>query len=90
MLKHFNIDHIWGPQKFYEYVARYDAETLLKISNSILNSFNVSKKHGRCTFIVDATSIQLNINFLLKKYGKKYLESIGLKWGYSQSKGYYI
>ena len=67
MLKHFNIDYIWGPQKFYEYVARYDAETLLKISNSILNSFNVSKKRKKRTFIVDATSIQLDINFLVKK-----------------------
>ena len=56
-----------GSLKFYEYVACYDAETLLKISNSILNSFNVSKKSVRCTFIVDATSIQLDINFLVKK-----------------------
>ena len=56
-----------GLKNFYEYVVRYDAETLLKISNYILKSFNVSKKRGRYTFIVDATSIQLNTNFLVKK-----------------------
>ena len=54
-------------KNFYEYVARYDAETLLKISNSILNSFNVSKKCERHKFIVYTTSIQLDINFLVKK-----------------------
>ena len=54
-------------KNFYEYLAHYDDETLLKISNSILNSFNVSKKRKKHTFIVDATSIQLDINFLVKK-----------------------
>ena len=26
LLKYFNIDYVWEPQKFYEYVTRYDAE----------------------------------------------------------------
>ena len=26
LLKYFNIDYIWEPQKFYEYVTCYDAE----------------------------------------------------------------
>lgn len=90
LLKYFNIDYVWEPQKFYEYMARYDAETLLKTCNSILNGFNVSKKRGKRTFIVDGTTIQLDINFLVRKYSKEYLKSIGLKWGYSPSKGYYI
>lgn len=88
--EYFNISNTFESQKFYEYIARYNAETILKISNLILNNFSRPKKRGRKTFIVDATSIQLDINFLVKKYGKKYLEKIGLKWAYSKSKGYYI
>ena len=28
LLEYFNIGYVWEPQKFYEYVVRYDAETL--------------------------------------------------------------
>lgn len=88
--KEFNISNKFESKNFYEYIARYDAETLLKISNLILNNFNRPKKRGKKLFIVDATSIQLDINFIVKKQSKKYLEKIGLKWAYSKSKGYYI
>ena len=52
--KEFNISNKFESKNFYEYIARYDAETLLKISNLILNNFNRPKKarkeiiHCRC------------------------------------------
>ena len=88
--KEFNISNKFESKSFYEYIARYDAETFLNISNLILNSLNRPKKRGKKVLIVDATSIQLDINFLVKKYGKEYLDRIGLKWAYSKSKGFYI
>ncbi len=63
---------------------------LIKALNRILNSRNRVKKRGKKTFIVDATPVDLDINFHRNKKTKEHLKSLNLKWSYSSSKGFYI
>lgn len=74
--KEFNISTQFESKNFYEYITRYDVETFLKISNLILNNLNRPKKRDKKVYIVDGTNIQLDINFLVKKLSKKYLEKM--------------
>ena len=48
------------------------------------------KKKTKKTFIVDATPVDVDINFHRNKKTKKHLEKLNLKWSYSSFKGYYI
>ena len=48
------------------------------------------KRRGKKTFTVDATPVDVDINFHRNKKTKEHLEKINLKWSYSSSKGYYI
>lgn len=63
---------------------------LLKSLNRILNSRNQTKRRGKKTFIVDATPVDVDINFHRNKKSKEHLKKLNLKWSYSSSKEYYI
>ena len=56
----------------------------------ILNSRNCVKRRGKKTFLVDATSVDLDFNFNRNKKTKEYLKALNLKWSYSSSKGFYM
>lgn len=51
---------------------------------------NQTKRRGKKTFIVDATPVDVDINFNRNKKSKEHLKKLNLKWSYSSSKGYYI
>ena len=63
---------------------------MVKALNRILNSRNYVRKREKKLFIVDATPVDLDINFHRNKKTKDHLVSLNLKWSYLYSKGFYI
>ncbi|MDP2835553.1 MAG: transposase [Methanobacteriaceae archaeon] len=73
-----------------EFLSRFEANTYIKIVNSILIRTNPIKRRGKLTFIVDATPVDLDYNTKRKKRSKKHLKKQDLKWSFSSSYGHYI
>ena len=88
--KYFNISEVLTADQVYKIFSEINSEKLIKCLNRILNSRNMVKRRGKKTFIVDATPVDVDINFHRNKKTKEHLEKINLKWSYSSSKGYYI
>lgn len=74
----------------YEYLSRYDSETYCNIVNSILKKFFKPHKRRKNTYITDATPVECDINILRKYISPKHLKKLRLKFGYSNSKGYFV
>lgn len=90
LCKYFNISEVLSADQVYKIFSEQNEKMLLKSLNRILNSMNQTKRRGKKTFIVDATPVDVDINFLRNKKSKKHLEKLNLKWSYSSSKGHYI
>ncbi|EKQ52069.1 MAG: transposase family protein [Methanobacterium sp. Maddingley MBC34] len=89
--KFFKIeDQIPNAIQVSEFISRFKPETYVKITNSILMQIKPLKKRGKQTFIVDATSIDLDYNTKRKHRSKKHLKKQNLKWSYASSYGFYI
>ena len=88
--KYFNISEVLSADQVYKNFSLQDSEELIKALNRILNSRNRVKRRGKKTFIVDATPVDLDMNFHRNKKTKEHLKSLNLKWSYSSSKGFYI
>ena len=74
----------------YEYLSRYSAEQYCKIGNRAMIQFNKETRGKYNKFIIDATPVACDFNIDKKYITKEHLEKLGLKWGYSTSKGHYI
>ena len=73
-----------------EYFSRFDAINYFEMINAYFRSY--FKPHiTKCDeYIVDATPVACDIN-VIKQYVKdKKLEKLGLKWGYSTTKKYFV
>ena len=90
LCKYFNISEVLTADQVYKNFSEMDSEKLIKSLNRILNSRNMVKRRGKKTFIVDATPVDLDINFHRNKKTKEHLEKLNLKWSFSSSKGFYI
>ena len=88
--KYFNISEVLSADQVYKNFSLQDSEELIKALNRILNGINRVKRRGKKTFIVDATPVDLDMNFHRNKKTKEHLKSLNLKWSYSSSKGFYI
>ena len=71
-------------------MARFEADTHIKMVNNILMQTKPLKIYEKRTFIVDATIVGLDYNIQRKHSSKEYLEKKDLKWSYSSSYGFYI
>ena len=74
----------------YEYLSRYDSETYSNIVNSILRKFFRPLKTRKNTYIADATPVMCDINILKKYISPEHLKKLRLKFGYSNSNGYFV
>ena len=89
--KFFNTDdEIPTADQVYEYLAIYNPVQYSKIVNSILISYHKPKRGSHNTFIVDATPVACEINIAKEYTTDKHLKKLGLKWGYSTTKGHFI
>ena len=74
----------------YEYLSRYDPENYCNIVNSILKKFFKPHKTRKDIYITDATPVECDINILRKYITPEHLKKLRLKFGYSNSNGYFI
>lgn len=74
----------------YEYLSRYNPETYCNIVNSILRKFFKPRKTRKDVYIIDATPVECDINILRKYISPEHLKKLRLKFGYSNSKGYFV
>ena len=74
----------------YEYLSRYDPDNYCKITNSILRKFFKPRKTRKDVYITDATPVECDINILRKYISQDHLKKLRLKFGYSNSKGYFV
>ena len=88
--KFAGISEVPDESQVYEYLSRYDPETYCKIVNSILRKFFKPRKRRKDTYITDATPVECDINILRKYISPKHLKKLRLKFGYSNSKGYFV
>ena len=84
-----NIDHIPTIPSIQTRFSKYSVEQNVNLVNRLLRT-NFKRKNTKLTFIVDATPVDVDINFMRKHYPQEYLSKINLKWSYSSSKGHYI
>ena len=73
-----------------EYLSRYEANIFNNIVNSILKRLNSKKRKAFRTYIVDATPVICDINTTKQYIDEKQREKLGLNWGYSRTKKYYL
>ena len=88
--KFAGISEVPNENQVYEYLSRYDPETYCKIVNSILRKFFKPHKRRKSVYITDATPVECDINILRKYISPKHLKKLRLKFGYSNSKGYFV
>ena len=85
-----NINQIPTLNSLITRLSKININTIVNLVNRLLRT-NFTRKHNkRLTFLVDATPVDVDMNFLRSTYSKKYLEKLDLKWSYSSSKGHYI
>jgi len=89
--KFFKINEIPSALQISEFNSRFQPDTFVKITNSILMQTKPIKRRGKRTFIIDATPVDLDYNTKRKHRSKKYLKKQNLKWSYATSSyGFYI
>ena len=89
LCKYFNISEVLTADQVYKnFSEMYSITHQMLKQNLKLKKYD--KKKTKKTFIVDATPVDVDINFHRNKKTKKHLEKLNLKWSYSSSKGYYI
>ncbi|AUB55067.1 transposase [Methanobacterium subterraneum] len=88
--KFFKINEVPSALQISEFMSRFQPDTFVKITNSILMQTKPIKRRGKLTFIVDATPVDLDYNTKRKHRSKKYLKKQNLKWSYASSYGFYI
>ena len=88
--KFFQINEVPSALQISEFISRFQPDTFVKITNSILMQTKPIKRRGKRTFIVDATPVDLDYNTKRKHRSKKYLKKQNLKWSYASSYGFYI
>ena len=85
-----NFDIVLEAQEIYDKLSKLNPEQLENTVNSILNKLRNDYNRGRRTFIIDATSGDLNINFNGKKISKESLVEKDYAWAWGTSIGFYI
>ena len=88
--KFFKINEVPSALQISEFISRFEPDTYVKITNSILMQTKPIKRRGKLTFIVYATPVDLDYNTKRKHRSKKHLEKQNLKWSYASSYGFYI
>ena len=83
-------DEIPTAIQIYEYFTRYSAKQYCKIVNSILNNYNKQRRGTIKHYIVDATPCACDFNKDKQFITKEHLDKLGLKWGFSTTKGHFI
>ena len=73
LCKFLNISEVLTADQVYKIFSEINSEKLIKSLNRILNSRNMVKRRGKKTFIVDATPVDLDINFRRNKKSKEHL-----------------
>ena len=81
--KFFKTNEVPNAVQISEFLARFKPNTYIKMVNSILMQTKPLKRHGKRTFIVDATPVDLDYNIQRKHRLKEHLEKQDLKWSYS-------
>ena len=88
--KFAGISEVPNESQVYEYLSRYDPETYCNIVNAILRKFFKPRKKRKDVYITDATPVECDINILRKYISPEHLKKLRLKFGYSNSKGYFV
>ena len=88
--KFAGISEVPHESQVYEYLSRYNPEIYCNIVNSILRKFFKPRKTRKDVYITDATPVECDINILRKYISPNHLKKLRLKFGYSNSKGYFI
>jgi len=75
----------------YRFLSKCDEIQFVSLISGILNSCRTPRrKRGITTFLIDATAVALDLNWIRKTYSKAQLKKREFKWGYSPSHGHYI
>jgi len=86
-----HIDQIPSADEVYRFLSRIDEARFVALINALLRTRCGRPKRRTCrTFIVDGSAITLDLNVFKKKVRKKDLENRDYKWGYSNTRGYYL
>lgn len=89
--KFLNIDgDVPEASQVYEYLSRYSADKFVNIVNSLLKTCNNNNKNPYKKYIVDGMGVECDINIIKEFISPEKLEKLGLKWGYSTTKGKFI
>ena len=88
--KFAGISEVPDESQVYEYLSRYNPEIYCNIVNSILKKFFKPRKRRKDVYITDATPVECDINILRKYISPEHLKKLRLKFGYSNSKGYFV
>ncbi len=85
-----NIEEVSDSGYISSFLSRFTPESFIALILRLLNLQCGKRGKKRAWLIVDATDIQLDINWFRRRIKKADLEDREFKWGYSPSKGYYI
>jgi len=86
-----HIDEVPSIDAIYRFFSKWEEKQFISGVSGILNSCYARRKtRGYSTFLIDATAITLDLNWIRKTYSKAKLEEKEFKWGYSPSHGHYI
>jgi len=69
--KFFQIYEVPDAVQVSEYLSRFKADTYIKLVNSILIQTKPLKRRGKLTFLVDATPVDLDLQYTAHKPVKK-------------------
>lgn len=73
-----------------EYFSRFNILNFFKFANSLLSTFFKPHINKTDEYIVDATPVECDINVIKQFIKNERLKKLGLKWGYSTTKKYFI
>lgn len=73
-----------------EYFSRYSVLNFFNMANYLLASFFKPHKTIQDEYIVDGTPVECDINVIKQFIRDSQLKKLGLKWGYSRTKKYFI
>jgi len=85
-----NIEEVLDSDYIYNFLSCFTPESFISLVLRLLNLQCGRRGKRRTWLIVDATDVQLDINWFRRRIKKADLEDKEFKWGYSPSKGYYI
>ena len=88
--KQWNIKSILDYNKISNLISSLNTVQLMEFVIKLINKQFLKGIRGRRTFLIDATSIKMDINLNKKYYTDEELEEKGFKIGYSKTNGYFI